>query len=313
LIANSKRGIVRQQFSADLGKKVVMLRFISRRLVFIALIAVLIIFFAYLGMSMVPNSEAYEPNYNLLEHGMSAWRETRAFLAGRNPLSAPDLLLGAYVNSMGLVLVALVTAAALGLCIGAVTALTKRRWLIMPLLALTIVGISVPSFFAGLLLRLGELKYLDIFGQRLVRMAGFGWDFQHMLMPVLVLAAWPLAYLTRASFISLSRAMEEDYIRTAYAKGLTVPRTVSDHAFRNVAIPVLTALGVSIRFSLSALPIVEFFFVWPGMGVRLLQAISQRQATVVVALALALGLTILFVNLGLDILYRMVDPRMRDA
>lgn len=288
-----------------------MLSFVSRRLVSIALIAVLIIFFAYLGMSMVPNSEAYEPDYNLLEHGMRAWRETRAFLAGRNPLPAPDLLLRAYVNSMGLVLVALVIAAALGLCIGVVAALTKRRWLITPLLALTIVGISVPSFFAGLLLRLGELEFLDIFGRRLVRMAGFGWDFEHMLMPVLVLAAWPVAFLTRASFISLSRAMEEDYIRTAYAKGLTLRRTVSDHAFRNVAIPVMTALGVSIRFSLGVLPIVEFFFVWPGMGVRLLEAINQRQATAVVALALALGLTILFVNLSLDILYRIVDPRMR--
>lgn len=290
-----------------------MLSFISRRLVFIALIAVLIIFFAYLGMSMVSNSEAYEPDYNLLEHGMSAWRETRAFLAGRNPLPAPDLLLGAYVNSVGLLLVALVTAAALGLSIGVVAALTKRRWLIMPLLALTIVGISVPSFFAGLLLRLGELKFLEIFGHRLVSMAGFGWDFEHMLMPVLVLAAVPLAYLTRVSFISLNRAMEEDYIRTAYAKGLTTRKTVSDHAFRNVAILLLTALGVSIRFSLSVLPIVEFLFVWPGMGVRLLQAINQRQATTVVALALALGLTILFVNLSLDILYRIVDPRMRDA
>ena len=183
----------------------------------------------------------------------------------------------------------------------------------MPLLALTIVGISVPSFFAGLLLRLGELKFLDISGHRLVSMAGFGWDFEHMLMPVLVLAAVPLAYLTRASFISLSRAMEEDYIRTAYAKGLTTRRTVSDHAFRNIAILLLTSLGVSMRFSLGILPIVEFFFVWPGMGVRLLQAINQRHATTVVALALALGLTILFVNLSLDILYRIVDPRMRDA
>jgi ABC-type dipeptide/oligopeptide/nickel transport system permease component len=290
-----------------------MLSFVSRRLVSIAIIGVLVIFFAYLGMSMVPNSDLYEPNYNLLEHGIGAWRETRAFLAGQNPLPAPDLLLEAYLNSMGLVLVALVTAAVLGLCIGVVTALTKRRWLIMPLLALTIIGISVPSFFAGLLLRLGELKFLDIFGYRLVSMAGFGWDLEHMLMPVLVLAASPFAYLTRTSFITLSRAMEEDYIRTAYAKGLSVRRTASDHALRNVAIPLLTALGISIRFSLGVLPIVEYFFVWPGMGVRLLQAINQRQATAVVALALALGLTILFVNLGLDILYRIVDPRMRDA
>jgi ABC-type dipeptide/oligopeptide/nickel transport system permease component len=153
---------------------------------------------------------------------------------------------------------------------------------------------------------------LAITGHRLVSVAGFGWDFQHMLLPVFVLAAWPLAYLTRASFLSLGRVMEEDYIRTAYAKGLTRNWTVRDHALRNMAVPLLTALGVSVRFALSALPVVEFFFAWPGLGVGLLTAINSRQATVVVVLALALGLTILFVNLGLDVIYRVVDPRMRE-
>jgi len=301
-----------------------MLRFVGRRISFIILIWVFIAFFVHLGMRMVRNSELSKPDYNVVRYSKRAWQDTRAFLSGalrgdfgtvrtqRGPVQVKDVLWEAYVNSMGLLLVALASAAVVGIYIGSVAALTKKRALVLPLLTLTILGISTPSFFAGLLLQMGELRYLAIFGRRLVRMAGFGWDFEHMLMPILVLAARPLAYVTRATFISLSRIMEEDYIRTAFAKGLSLRRAVNAHALRNIAVPVLTATGVSLRFSLSTLPVVEFFFAWPGMGRRLLEAIDARETTVVVALASALGLTFLFINLMLDIVYRIVDPRMRE-
>jgi ABC-type dipeptide/oligopeptide/nickel transport system permease component len=287
-----------------------MFRFIVRRMTFVILICILIIFFSHLGMRMIRNSEISRPDYDVVKHGQLAWQDTLAFL--RRPALITDELRMAYVNSMGLMLVALASAAVLGLYIGAVAALTSRRRLVLPLLTLTILGISTPSFFAGLLLQQGELRFLALTGRRLVSMAGFGWDFQHMLMPVLVLAARPLAYLTRASFLSLSRVMEEDYIRTAFAKGLSFRRTVNVHALRNIAVPVLTALGVSLRFSLSTLPVVEFFFAWPGMGLRLLEAMNARRTTVVVTLACALGLTFLLTNLLLDVVYRLVDPRMRE-
>jgi peptide/nickel transport system permease protein len=79
-----------------------------------------------------------------------------------------------------------------------------------------------------------------------------------------------------------------------------------------VSVPVLTAIGVSLRFSLGALPVVEFFFAWPGMGRRLLEAIDARQDAVVIALASMLGLTLLLANLLLDVAYRILDPRVRD-
>jgi peptide/nickel transport system permease protein len=143
-------------------------------------------------------------------------------------------------------------------------------------------------------------------------MAGFGWDFEHMLMPVLVLSARPVAYLTRAAFISLGHVMQEDYIRTAFSKGLSLRRSVIVHALNNMAVPVLTAIGVSARFSLSTLPVVEFFFAWPGIGRRLLEAINARQTPLVIALASVMGLTFLVTNLLLDIAYRMIDPRLRE-
>jgi ABC-type dipeptide/oligopeptide/nickel transport system permease component len=300
-----------------------MVAFVGRRIAFAILIYVLIVFFVHLGMRMLPNSEVATPNYDLLRHGRLAWQDTRTTLSrvvrgdlgrirtalGLTPIN--DIVGQAYVNSMGLLLISLAGATAVGLLVGAAAAVVKSRTLTLALLMVTLLGISTPAFFAGLLLQLGELRYLAVFGRRLVSMEGFGWDMEHMLMPALVLAARPLAYLTRATFLSLSQVLQEDYMRTAFAKGLSLQRAVLVHAARNVAVSVLTAIGVSLRFSLGTLPVVEFFFAWPGMGRRLLEAINARQPSVVVALASALGLTFLITNLMLDVAYRVVDPRTR--
>jgi ABC-type dipeptide/oligopeptide/nickel transport system permease component len=301
-----------------------MLRFMGRRLTFIAIICVLIVFFSHLGMRMVQNSDRAHPNYDVIQHGILSWQDTRIFFSNalhgnlgyvtvqsaRIPIQ--EMLASSYVNSMGLLLTALALASALGLAAGMIAAVFRGKRLALPLLTLTVLGVSTPSFFAALLLQVGELYYYRTFGRRLVLMAGFGWDLKHMLMPVLVLAARPLAYLTRAAFISLSHIMEENYIRTAFSKGLSLRETVNIHAIRNLIVPVLTAVGVSLRFSLSTLPIVEMFFVWPGLGSRLLGAINTRHASFVSALALALGLTFLLTNLLLDIVYRLIDPRLRE-
>ena len=275
---------------------------------------------------MIRNSEVSRPGYDLVQHGRLAWQDTQRFLVGvlrghwgtvrtaRGAVPVQGVVWTAYVNSMGLLLVALVGAAIVGLLVGGAAALaSKRQGLVLLLLTVTILGISTPSFFAGLLLQVAELRYLATFGRRLVSMAGFGWDFEHMLMPVLVLSARPVAYLTRAAFISLGRVMKEDYIRTSFSKGLSLWQSVIGHALRNIAVPVLTAIGVSARFSLSTLPVVEFFFAWPGMGRRLLEAINMRQTPLVIGLASVMGLTFLVINLMLDIAYRFIDPRLRES
>jgi peptide/nickel transport system permease protein len=301
-----------------------MLQLLSRRIVFIIVVCLCIALFIHLGMRMVRNSEISQPNYDLVAQTKLAWQDTRGYLrgalqgnlgsirVGSQTVPISQLLKESYVNSMGLLLVALLAAVLIGLPLGLVAAVVKRRNLNLGILAVTILGISAPAFFVALLLRQGELYYVRVFGHPLVNIAGFGWDFKHMLLPVIVLAARPLAYLTRASFISMNSAMGEDYIRTAYAKGLSSGRTVSRHALPNVSVPILTAIGVSLRFALIALPVVEFFFVWPGMGLRMLEAIDARQTAVVVTLALALGLTFLIVNLLLDLAYWLVDPRVRE-
>jgi peptide/nickel transport system permease protein len=302
----------------------IMLRLIAQRTVFIILVLIAIIFFIHMGMRMTHNSEVLAPNYDLVEYAQLAWADTRAYLTELihrdlgsvrvNGVVVPirDIVVESYINSMALLLISLALATILGLWIGSTMALTKQKRFITLILALTVVGMSLPAFFGGLLLQRAEIWYVARGGKPFVSMAGFGWDMKHMLLPILVLMARPLAQLTRTSFVSLDRTMKEDYIQTAYAKGLSTTHTVNRHAMKNIAIPFLTAVGVSLRFSLSALPIVELFFLWPGIGLRMLQAISLRQTTLVVTLALALGVTFLVINLILDVAYWMIDPRLRN-
>jgi peptide/nickel transport system permease protein len=302
-----------------------MLRFFSQRLIYIISICILIIFSIYLGMGMVNNSVAQNPSFNLVRNGQRAWNNTLVYIEDLftgdlgqirherfGQIAIWDLLKDTYLNSMGLLATALFVSTVLGFLFGVFAALIKNKMILMALMLLTILGVSTPSFFAGLLLQQGELLYLDTFGRALVKMAGFGWDFKHMFLPVLVLMARPLAYLTRASFISLNNVLGENYIQTARAKGLYERTIINVHAFRNIAIPVLTAIGISIRFSLSTLPVVEFFFAWPGIGLRLLEAIQQGQNRLVVTFALVLGLTIQLINLALEMAYRLIDPRLRE-
>ena len=300
-----------------------MIRFLLRRTAFLLLTAVLIVFFVQLGMLMAQNSNAAVPNFDLDSQVALAWGDTQTYVhqlltgelgfvqQGSGQVPVVQVLRQAYINSLGLLLAALISAAVTGCALGAILALTRLRRLTTPILTLTILGISTPSFFAALLLQQGEILYLARTGQRLVSVSGFGWDPEHMLLPLLVLMARPLAYLSRAVYVSLRRVLSEDFVRTAQAKGLSRARTVVVHVLRNTAVPVLTALGVSIRFSLGSLPVIELFFAWPGLGKALLQAVNERQPVLAVTLALALGMTILVTNLLLDGIYRVIDPRLR--
>jgi peptide/nickel transport system permease protein len=301
-----------------------MFQFISRRILSTILMSAAIIYFGFLGMRLIERTDAEAPEFtvsaafslagtdslqfaNNLRQGTLGMVET---ISGLRPVS--EILWFSYKNSLGLLLIALVTAAIVGLSVGTLAAMGKRKWRTYTLLLVTIVGVSAPSYLIALLLQQAGIFYTINFGRRLVSMGGYAWDFQHMAMPLLVLAARPVAYLTRSSYISLSRILEEDYIRTALSKGLTQSRMVWVHAFSNLAIPLLTAVGVSIRFSLSALPLVEYIFAWPGIGQRILEAINERTPLLVVTIALTIGLTIQLISFLLDLTYYFIDPRVRE-
>lgn len=289
----------------------------------VAALGIAIIFFTFFGMTMAGNWKGPDPGYHLIPTLESTWESSLDFLNGvftmdlgtvemvAGPTPVWELLKWFYVNSLGLLAISLCIAAVLGIALGGIAALTaRRRWEYL-ILILTLLGVSAPSFFLAVLLQNLGIKYTVRFGNQLVSMGGYAWDFKHLAMPVFILAARPLAHITRVTFINLTDIMGEDYIRTARSKGLKGYRTVLVHGLRNLAVSVLTSIGVSIRFSLTILPVVEFIFAWPGLGRAALEGIRAQRTVLVVAIALAIGLTIDGVNKLLDTVYPVIDPRLR--
>ena len=168
-----------------------------------------------------------------------------------------------YPRSLGLLVTALAVAALVGVPLGILAATLRTPALSAGTMTLSLLGISLPSFFLAALLQIAGIYWYRTFGFSVVRMGGFGWD-ARLILPTLLLAARPLAHLARVAYVSLRDILGEDYVRTARAKGLTRRLVLGVHAARNAAVPLLTALGVSLRFSLASLPVVENFFPGPG-------------------------------------------------
>lgn len=213
-------------------------------------------------------------------------------------------------KSLGLLAFALTLAALVGLILGIGAAFRRASRFSEMLLFASVLGISTPSFFAAMLLIWLFVRLYQTTGKHLLPISGFGWDL-HLLLPALVLAARPAAAVTRLSFNALVEILESDYIRTATAKGLRPRLILLRHVLRNAGVPILTTVGVSLRFSLATLPIAEYIFNWPGIGLRLLKAIEVQDTTAVVGMTLPLILVFVLVNLLLEILYPLVDPRLR--
>jgi len=304
-----------------------MTRFVLRRLGAIVLICLGIIFFCALGMRMMANSRYGATDFNPARLLPQAANSTASYLRdlfsgnlghvwlgrGRSRTATPiaTVLADTYVKSMGLLLVSIVFGAVLGIGAGILAAYWEGSPLSLGLLTTTLVGISLPTFFTALSLQVIEISWYRRTGVRLVPVGGFGWD-AHVVLPALVLAARPLAQLARVTCVSLSEVAHQDYVQTAHAKGLSRRQVWGNHVLPNAAVSILTALGVSTRFSLGSLPVVEYFFGWPGLGAMLLTAIQMRHTSLVITLALALGLTFMFTNLLLDLAYRILDPRLRE-
>jgi peptide/nickel transport system permease protein len=212
--------------------------------------------------------------------------------------------------SMGLLAAALAFAVVIGLLLGTAAALQKARRSSGLILFASAVGFSTPSFFAAMLLIWLAVWLYRTTGRHVLPISGVGWD-AHIILPALVLAARPAATVTRLCCNAIAEVLETDYVRTAISKGLRPRLVFLRHVLRNAGVPILTTIGVSIRFGLAALPIVEYIFNWPGIGSGLLKAVQAQDTTAVVGMSLPLVLFFVLVNLLLDLFYPLVDPRLR--
>ncbi len=227
----------------------------------------------------------------------------------RQDIQAFTLVSATILRSAGLLLASLGIATFFGILLGIGFALSKRRSGGM-LVLFSVLGVSTPSFLLAMLLWVINIRIHQQFNLSVLPSAGFGWD-AHLIMPALVLAARPLAQIAEVTNVSLSAVLQEDYIRTAHAKGLARHWVYTRHALRNALIPIFTTLSTSLRFSLASLPVVEYFFAWPGVGLTLLEAINAGNSFLVTDLIVSLGLLFLLINMVLGMLYPLLEPRLR--
>jgi ABC-type dipeptide/oligopeptide/nickel transport system permease component len=217
----------------------------------------------------------------------------------------------AFVNSAELLLFSLGLATVLGVPLGVFMALSRRRGGRVVMLLVSVLGTSIPSFLLAMLLWIVNIQLHNRFDTPLLPLTGSGLD-AHIILPALVLMARPLAQISQVTYVTLQDIMRQDFIRVAYAKGRSRSGVITRHALKNAAIPVMTTMGASLRYSLASLPIVESFFLWPGVGLLLLEAIRLGNAPLVTDLIVALGFLFLLLNLLLDFVYPWIDARLRD-
>ncbi len=296
---------------------------ITRWLLSIVLLMIALIFFEALAIdlgqegnlqtlpSAVPSAAGFTADYlKGLAHG-----DLGVIASGHRAIAGTPVVddLGrALPKSLGLLAFALTLATLVGLILGISAAFRRASRFSELLLFVSVLGTSTPSFFAAMLLIWFATWLYQTTSTHIVPISGFGWD-AHLILPALVLAARPAAAVTRLSYNALVEILESDYIRTATAKGLTPNLILLRHVLRNAGVPILTTVGVSLRFSLAILPIVEYIFNWPGIGLRLLKSIEIQDTTAVVGMTLPLILLFVLVNMLLEGLYPIVDPRLRTS
>jgi ABC-type dipeptide/oligopeptide/nickel transport system permease component len=215
-------------------------------------------------------------------------------------------------KSLGLLAISLLIAVPLGIYLGIGAAIRRHSRLSGLVLFASTFGISTPSYFAAMLLIWLTVWIYQNTDHHLLPVAGFGWD-AHVILPALVLAARPAAAVTRLSYNALIEILDAEHVRTATSKGLGRNAVLVRHVLRNAGVPILTTAVVSLRYSLAILPIVEVIFSWPGIGAALLTAVQAQDVSAAIGLILPLALLFVLVNIGADILYKRLDPRLRNS
>ena len=221
-----------------------------------------------------------------------------------------DIIQDHFPVSAALGILAITFAALGGILWGALTALYRNQLPDIIIMFLVILGISVPSFvFAAL----GQLLLVNInqwFNISFLPVAGWG-TFAHMIMPSLVLGLGTMALLTRLMRSSMLEIVNEDFIRTARAKGLSPSRIFFQHQLRNAILPVVTVLGPQIAAITTGGFVVELVFAIPGLGRYFVQAVQQLDYTVIMGTTVFYGAFLVFMVILVDVIYGFIDPRVR--
>ncbi|MGM3159602.1 ABC transporter permease [Dickeya undicola] len=210
-----------------------------------------------------------------------------------------------FMPTLWLALAGFVWSVLLGLLIGVFAALKRGKWQDWSLMSLAVGGISMPPFWLGLLL----IQFVAMpFG--LFSVSGYNKP-TDIILPALTLGASVAAVMARFTRSAFLEVMQEDYVRTARAKGLRQRLIVWKHVIRNALIPVITMLGLQFGFLLGGSIVVESVFNWPGLGWLLIESIKTQDQPVIQALVMLFVFEFILINLLVDLLYAVVNPAIR--
>jgi peptide/nickel transport system permease protein len=201
----------------------------------------------------------------------------------------------------------LLVAALLGVALGIVAATHQHSWLEVGSMLVALLGVSVPSFWLGLL-----LIFLVSLRFRLLPATGGG-DLQHLILPAVTLGLGAAAILARLTRSSMLEVLRQEYVTTARAKGLHEWTVIGRHALKNALIPVVTIFGLQFGQLLAGTVVVETVFARPGLGRLIVDGILNKDFPMVQGVVLVVAVSYVVVNLLVDLLYAVLDPRIRYA
>jgi len=219
-----------------------------------------------------------------------------------------DIVATHFPKSLELGGLAFLFAVVLGVPLGVLASLRANSALDYGSMFFSNVGFAVPSFLVATLLIYVFALQLD------VGLPTSGWtSWQSKILPTIALGLGPMAYFARLVRGTMLETLQQDYIRTARAKGLRTRRVIGLHVLRNSLIPVVTAAGPILGFLITGSFVIEQIFAIPGIGRYYVTAVTSRDYSVVMGLTVLLSVIVIFANLAVDILYGILDPRTRDA
>ena len=214
-----------------------------------------------------------------------------------------DIISDGMKTSAKLGLIAAFGAMILGIVFGAGAALRRNRIIDKVIMVITTAFVSMPSFIMGSLL-------LIVFSVKLGWLPANGSTTTGLILPIVTLGLYPMAYITRLTRSSMLDVLGQDYIRTARAKGVPGFRIIFGHALKNSLIPVITYAGPMIAYIVTGSLVVEQIFAVPGIGRAFVNSITGRDYTLIMGTTIVLAILVIVMNLVSDILYKIVDPRI---
>ncbi len=214
-----------------------------------------------------------------------------------------DIIADGMKVSIRLGLCAAAIATVVGIALGAVAALQRNKLLDKVIMVITTALVSMPSFIMGTLLLLTFALKLQVVPANGAMEGG-------LILPVVTLALYPAAYITRLTRSSMLDVLGQDYIRTARAKGVSPVKVIFGHALKNSLIPVITYLGPMLAYIVTGSLVVEQIFAVPGIGDDFVNSITNRDYPLIMGTTIVLATLIVVMNLVSDILYKVVDPRI---